>query len=284
MSAPLRLCLLALLPLLATSCGKKAGPAEAAKLFFGLIANGRSSEAYESTALGFKAQQSEKRFAQANKELGLVNVRSLTNEPPKIEGNTATLKMEITDNEGAKAPLNVTLVDERGAWRVFSVRAPRSVETGLAANLLGTVGRGSGFTDGVNHPRPSDAEIRQLVETTLLLFDESVTAGNFDRFYDEISEAWQEQVTKAKMKRAFQGFIDGKISVAHLRGQPAIFYEPPAVSTEGLLTARGYYAGDPHNVVFGMKFMYETPKWRLFGLDVSLARALPTAEKDGGTK
>jgi hypothetical protein len=86
------------------------------------------------------------------------------------------------------------------------------------------------------------------------------------------------------MKRAFQAFIDGKVSVAHIQGQSAIFDEPPAVSTEGLLTVRGYYPGDPVNVVFGMKFIYETPRWRIFGLDVSLAKALQTVEKDAGTK
>lgn len=260
--------------LLVSSCGKKSDPVDAAKLFFGLIANGRIAEAYESTSLGFKAQQSEKRFAQSSKEYGLVNVLAMNASAPEIAGNDAALQMEIADKEGAKVQLNVTLVNERGAWRIFSVRAPRSVETGIAANLFGAVGRGRGFTDGVSHPMPGDVEIRALVEATLLLFEDAVKQGSFDAFYDEISEEWQEQVTKAKMKRAFQAFIDQKISVAQIKGQSASFYEPPAISTEGLLTARGYYPGDPANVVFSMKFLYETPKWRLFGLDVSLATAL----------
>jgi hypothetical protein len=203
-----------------------------------------------------------------------VNVLSVHSAPPKFEDNAAVLQIEVTDKEGAKSPLTVTLVDERGAWRIFSVRAPRSLETGVAANLFGAVGRGRGFTDGVSHPMPPDAEIRQLVESTLLLFNESVQQGSFAPFYEEISEAWQDQVTKAKMERAFDGFIQRKTNIGHIKGQPAIFYEPPAVSTEGLLTARGYFAGDPANVVFAMKFIYETPRWRLFGLDVSLATPL----------
>jgi hypothetical protein len=176
------------------------------------------------------------------------------------------------------------MVHERGAWRVFTVRAPRSVETGIAANLFGTVGRGAGFTDSVNQPMPTDAELRQLVEAALLLFDEGVKAGGFDRLYDEISATWRDQVTKSKMKRAFQTFIDRKISVAHIQGQAATFSEPPAVTTEGLLTARGYYPGEPHQVLFGMKFMYEPPKWRLFGLDVSLAQPTTQPEKEEGKR
>ncbi len=273
MPAVIRAGLLALTFLL-PSCARKGDPVEAAKTFFGLIANGRASEAYESTSLGFKAQQSEKRFEQTSRELGLVTVLSVHSAAPEFEGNTAKLQIEVTDKAGVKAPLTVTLVDERGVWRIFSVRAPRSVETGIAANLFGAVGRGRDFTDGVSHPMPTDEEIRGLVETTLLLFDESVQQGSFDGFYDEISEAWQEQVTKGKMKRAFQGFIDQKISVGHIKGQQAIFSEPPTITTEGLLFARGYYPGDPANVLFSFKYTYETPKWRLFGLDVSLARAM----------
>lgn len=274
MPVALRLCLLAAASLLFSSCAKKGDPVEAAKTFFGLIANGRSSEAYESTALGFKAQQTEKNFAQTSRELGLINILSVTSSPPQFDGNSAKLDVEITDKVGVKAPLTVTLVDERGAWRIFSVRAPRNPEGGAAANLFGTVGKGRGFTDGVSHPKPSDAEIRQMVESTLLLFDAAVRAESFDGFYEEISEAWQDQVTKGKMKRAFQAFIDQKVYLDRVKGQSAVFYEPPSVSTDGLLTANGYYPGDPTNIVFAMKFIYETPKWRLFGLEVSLATAL----------
>ncbi len=274
MPVVLRLFLLAVVSLLVTSCGKKGDPVDSAKTFFGLIANGRSSEAYESTALGFKAQQSEKHFAQTSRELGLINVLSVNSSAPEFEGNSARLEVELTDKGGVKVPLTVTLVDERGAWRLFSVRARSSAESGVAANLFGSVGKGLGFTDGLSHPMPTDAEIRQLVESTLLLFDASVRAETFDGFYEEISEAWQDQVTKGKMKRAFQGFIDKKIYVDSVKGQSAVFYEPPSVSTEGLLTARGYYPGDPANIVFAMKFIYETPKWRLFGLEVSLATAI----------
>jgi hypothetical protein len=274
MSVPLRVCLLALAVFLIVSCTRKADPVESAKAFFALVANGRTDEAYETTALGFKAQQSDKLFAQTCRELGLGNVLTITSAPPEFEGNTAKLAIEISSKTGEKSPLTVTMVDERGAWRIFSVRAPRSLQTGIAANLFGTVGKGRGFTDGVSRPKPTDEETRKLVEDILMLFNRCVKERAFDSLYEEVSDTWQDQLTKGQLKRAFQGFIDKQIDLSHIQGAQPTFAEPPAVSTEGLLVVQGYYVGQPTNTLFSMKFIYETPKWRLFGLDVSLAKAL----------
>jgi len=269
----LRLALLCLLLGLVTGCEKKSDPAEAAKTFFALIANGRSSEAYESTSLGFKAQQSEKRFAQISRELGLLDFLSMTSPPPKLDGHSAIIEAEVASREGKTAPLTISMVQERGAWRIFAVRSPRSVETGLAANYFGAVGRGAAFSDGQEKPMPTDAELRVLVESTLLLFNACVQEGSFDGLYEEIAKAWQDQLPRAKMQRAFQNFIDKKVDIGLIQNQTATFSEPPGISTEGLLNVRGFYRAQPANVLFSMNFMYQAPKWRLFGLDVSLAKA-----------
>ena len=271
MSAPIRFCLLALLVLGAGSCAKKGDPVEAAKAFFSLIASERTDEAYATTALQFQAQQSAKLFAQTTKELGLMEFASMTSAPPEYDGNSAKLQIEVTSRDHKKSSLAMTMVEERGSWRVFSVRAPRSTQTGIAANLFGTVGKGPGFTDSVSHPMPSEEEVRRMVEDTLMLFNRCVQRGSFDDLYDAIAAAWQEQVTKGQIKRAFQGFLDMKADVSGIHGKQATFLDPPAITTEGLLTAQGHYPIRPAHVLFAMKFKYETPKWKLFGLDVSLA-------------
>lgn len=262
--------LLALCALL-TACEKKGDPVEAAKSFFVLVGNGRPEEAYASAAEGFRAQQSEKFFAQTTKELGLASFTSLTAATPEFESNTARFQVEITHRDGKKSPLNVTMVEERGAWRLFSVRAPRSTQTGIAANLFGTVGKNPAFTDNVTRPMPGDHEIRALVEATLLSFNKSIQAGAFDEFYDEVSAAWQDQLTKGQLKRAFQGFIDRQVDIRYIEGKQAVFTEPPTITTDGLLLVKGQYTLKPAYVVFATKYTYEVPKWKLFGLDVSLA-------------
>ncbi len=267
-----RLCLLAGLALLTASCAKKGDPVEGAKAFFALIATGRAEEAYQSASEGFRAQQSEKLFAQTTKELGLANLASLTSAPPVFEDNAAKLALDVTLRDQSKAALIVTMVDERGAWRVFSVRTPKSTQTGLAANLFGAVGKGASFTDKVSQPMPGEEEIRRMVEESLLLFNKSVQVGSFDDFYDGVAQAWQDQLTKGQLKRAFHGFIERQVDIAYIRGKQAIFLEPPAITTEGLLTVQGHFPEEPAYVLFATKFIYETPKWKLFGLDVTLAK------------
>lgn len=272
MSVLPRLCLLAFLSFCTASCAKKGDPVESAKAFFALIATGRPEDAYQSGSEGFRAQQSEKLFAQTTKELGLANLASLTSAPPVFEENSAKLAVDVTLRDAKKMALIVTMVDERGAWRVFSVRTPKNPATGLAANLFGAIGKGASFTDKVAQPRPTEEEIRRMVEESLLLFNKSVQVGSFDDFYDGVAQAWQEQLTKGQLKRAFHGFIDKQVDIAYIRGKQAIFLEPPSITTEGLLTVQGHYPAEPNYVLFATKFIYETPKWKLFGLDVSLAK------------
>lgn len=257
--------------LVLASCGKKEDPATTAKIFFALIEAGRMEEAYRDTALGLKAQQSLKFFEQTAKELGLGEYAAMTAGPPTFQRNTAKLNIEITNTTGAKRTLIVTLVDERGAWRVFSIRTPRSTETGVSGNLFGAVGKGPAFTDALSRPMPTEAEARALIEDSLLLFNAGIQESSFDNFYELIARGWQDQLTKGQLTRTFQPFIDQRVNLAGIHGVQPVFDEAPAISTEGLLTVRGYYPTQPLRVLFALKFMYELPKWKLFGLDVSLA-------------
>ena len=268
-----RLCQCLLLALTLAGCSKKADPTAAARTFFELIAAGKAAEAYESATYGFKAQQTDKFFEQTAKELDLVNFASMTSEAAEVERNSAKLKIEMTTKAGKKIPLLLTLVDERGAWRVHAIRSPKSTETGLSANLFGTVGKGTAFVDALNRPMPDAKEINKLIETHLLMFDEAVQEGSFDRFYGRVSRAWQGQLTKGQLTREFQPFIDKKVSLAAIRGKEPVLDAPATLTTDGLVIAKGYYDTKPLRVLFTLKFIYELPKWRLFGMDVSITTA-----------
>ena len=47
---------------------------------------------------------------------------------------------------------------------------------------------------------------------------------------------------------------------------------PPVINTEGVLVINGHFHTAPYQVYFNMKFMYELPRWKLFGLDVNLQK------------
>ena len=251
-------------------CSKKADPAASARTFFEQIAAGNAADAYESATYGFKAQQTGQFFEQTAKELELASFASMTSEPPETERNSAKLKIEMTTKSGKKIPLIVTLVDERGEWRVHAIRSPKSLETGLSANLFGTVGKGTAFVDALNRPMPETQEVNKLIETHLMMFDAAIQEKSFDNFYDRVSRAWQAQLTKGQLTREFQPFIDKKISLAGIRGMEPVLDGPTTLTTDGLVIAKGYYDTKPYRVHFLLKFVYELPKWRLFGLDVSI--------------
>ncbi len=258
--------------LLFASCDRKADPVEAANAFFQQVGSGQVAQAYESAAFAFKAQQNEKLFAQTAKEMGLTEFVSATWETPQIIDRAAKLRGEVTTKSGAKMPLVLSLTDESGAWRIFSIKKPRDLETGIAANIFGTVGRGIGFTAPVDRPVPDEKIIRQMTRETLLAFDDAVHRSTFEDFYKQTSHAWQSQLTVGALTRTFQPFIDKKVTLEGIRELPPIYDQPPYLNTEGLLVATGHFATSPYRVFFSLKFIYELPKWKLFGIDVNLQK------------
>ncbi len=252
------------------SCEKKNDPAEAATAFFQQIGNGQLEEAYDSAAFGFKAQQNTKLFAQTAKEMALTEFASASWSAPEIEDRTAKVTGEVTTKNGAKIPLVLTLSDESDAWRIFSIKKPRDVETGVTANIFGAVGKGASFAGAVDRTLPPEPIVKDLVLETLLAFDDAIRAGSFEDFYAQTSKLWQGQLTVGQLQRTFQPFIDKKISLAGVRELEPVFDQPPEVNTEGLLIVSGYFPTKPYRVIFSLKYTYELPKWRLFGIDVKL--------------
>lgn len=255
-----------------TGCGKKSDPTIAAKTFFEQIAAGQAQSAYQSAAFGLQAQRSAAAFAMAVKDMGLINHRAAQWQPPELDGRSAKIGVTITTSDGKQLPLIVTVTEESGTWRVYSLRSPPNEETGISENRFTLVGKAPTITDGIIHPAPPEKEIRRLVRDNLLMFHDAIAAKSFDAFYDSVSRRWQDQLTKGQLQRAFQPFIEKQVSIDGIRDQEAVFDSPPTVNGEGLLIASGSYPTKPYRVYFSLKFIYELPTWKLFGLDVNLKK------------
>ena len=257
---------------LLTGCGSKPDPAAAATRFFELIGQGKAQQAYESAAFTFQAQQSEKVFAQTAKEMGLTQFASAKWETPEITGKTAKLRGEISTTKEAKIPLVVTLNEESGSWRVFSLRSPRDVQTGRAENRFTLIGKPPAFNDALSQPMPNEAAIKALTRETMARFNEAIQQQSFTGFYQRVSRSWQKQLTEGQLQRAFQPFIDNKIDLSQVQELEPVFTEPPHITTEGLLLVTGTYATTPYKTVFMLKYIYELPRWQLFGIDIRLEK------------
>ena len=279
MSLPRRslLCLFVVIPLLLAGCAKKLDPATTVTRFFEQIGKGEVSKAYESTTFAFQAQQNRGGFEQAAKEMGLTEFTSATWEPPAVAEGSAKVRGEVVTKIGKTIPLVITLNEEGGQWRIFSMKSPRDVKTGRVEHHFSLVGKGAAFKDALSQPMPADKVIHDMARETLILFNEDVQQKSFSEFYKNVSSAWQRQLTEGQLQRAFQPFVDREVDIAEVKDLKAVFTPPPHISTDGLLIVAGEYPTEPFKVGFTLKFIYELPKWRLFGLDVNLQKRPPEA-------
>jgi hypothetical protein len=272
--APFRSLLLALaLGLACAGCSqKKSDPLEAAKLFFQQVSSGQAQVAYQNAAFGFQAQRTATVFEAAAKEMGLVESPGAEFEPPQIEGRTAKIRARVQTKEGKTLPLIVTLTRESTKWQVYSLKSPPSEETGISENRFTLVGKAPAFTDAATQPVPPETDLRKLVKENLLRFNEAIASKSFDAFYESVSLKWQDQLTKGQLQRAFQPFIDKHIDLSAIDKADPIWDSPVSVGTDGLMVLSGYYPTEPYRVHFSLKFLYELPTWKLFGIDVNLRK------------
>jgi hypothetical protein len=272
--------LLLVLALAWSGCGKKSDPATSAQRFFEQVGAGQAQAAYQSAAFGFQAQRSAAVFEAAAKEMGLTEYTGGEWDKPEIDGRTAKIRVHFRTRDGKDVPLVVTLTKESSTWRVYSLRTPPNESTGISENRFTLVGKAPALTDAASQAAPPEAELRQLVRDNLLRFNDAIATKSFDAFYDSVSVAWQtgkltqgqNQLTKGQLQRAFQSFIDQQVNISAIQKVEPVWDAPVSVGTDGLLILSGYYPTEPYRVHFAMKFIYEVPAWKLFGLDVNLQK------------
>ena len=268
----LLLTFLTLAALLFTGCGKKVDPAQAATQFLEQIGSGKAQEAYDSATFGFQAQQTSKVFQQTARELGLMEFASARWDSTEVNGRTAKVRGEVSSKAGKKMEIVVTLNEEGGRWRVFSMKSPRDVATGRVVNPFSLVGKGAAFKDALSQPMPEEKVVKAMVKDTLLLFNGAIQQKSFTEFYSKVAASWQRQLTEGQLQRAFQPFIDREVDISEVEKLEPKLDPPPYIATDGLLVVTGEYPTTPHKTVFKLKYIYELPKWRLFGIDVNLQK------------
>jgi hypothetical protein len=123
-----------------------------------------------------------------------------------------------------------------------------------------------------------------------------VKQKNFMEFFEECSLAWQDQLVTgevslnpvtlrrvlterqkeigaSRLEHAFRPFIEKEVNLDNIKDKEPILdaplRSPPMVSSCScpVLMPRSRI-----RVFFALKFQYELPKWKLFGIDVSLRK------------
>ena len=234
--------------------GLTRGAVKSANDFLGLIGSGKIAAAYESASATLKSRQNLESFTQSVKDLGLTDFASASWSSRETKNDRAQLEGSVKTRAGGTIPLNMELVKESGIWKVIYLSAPQS---GVAVERGGK-------------QLPTDEKSKTLILDSLLDFNKALQEQSFDSFHAKISRAWQEQITSDKLKEVFQQFIDKKLDIASIKTVDPILSEPPQINSDGLLVLQGYYPTQPLKVNFRLKYVYEHPMWKLFGINVNV--------------
>ncbi len=119
---------------------------------------------------------------------------------------------------------------------------------------------------------PDEQTIRKMALAAMLDFNAALRKKSFDDFHETLALSWRKQISDTQLLRAFQPFIDKDIDVSGIQDVDFIFDQKPDVNTDGLLIVNGHYPTKPYEVLIELKYMYEVPRWRLFGIDVKLTK------------
>ncbi|HEX4083877.1 MAG TPA: hypothetical protein VHY22_03115 [Chthoniobacteraceae bacterium] len=257
-------------------------PETAADTFFAQVAKGNAHAAYDSTAFGFQAAQTYEAFSSNAQELGLVGAQPPAWATKEIHENDARLQGKIVSPSGTAIPATVTLTKEGDAWKLFSLETNTTPGTGETEDRFSLVGKGSGFNDVYHQPMPTPAELDALVHDTMTKFNTAITTGDFRDFYKSVSQQWKNGerntgeaaagVTENMLKNHFQAFIDKKVVLSGVASAPVVFDKPPIINDQGLLYLEGHLDLSQFRVNFQLEYAYELPRWKLFGVNLSLTR------------
>ncbi len=118
---------------------------------------------------------------------------------------------------------------------------------------------------------PEGDELQEMVQKTLVDFNDAIQANDFTDFFQTISKLWQRQSSPAKLKDTFQTFIDRKIDIGEVRTMGAKFTSKPRVEdSKGFkeLILEGNYDTSPRPTKFELKYTPEGKNWKLTGISV----------------
>lgn len=245
-------------------------PETATRSFFEHLAQKQTAAAFEDATFFFRHQQTLREFQASVHELGLEGCKFVRAETPTVGAVLAKQTVELRTRSGAPLTLVATLTRERGAWRIFSIKSPMNLETGISENYFTHIGKGQQLTSVQENPLPDEATAKAMAKETMLQFHDAIQQKSFEDFYDGVARAWQRQLTLGMLTRTFQGFIDKRTNFIAIKDLDAVLKDRPRIDSDGLLNVSGSYMTQPHRIDFDIKYFYEMPNWRPFGVTVRL--------------
>ena len=250
-----------------------ADSARAAGRFLALMTDGNFTEAYASAADGFRAEQDERLFAFIASRVGASGYSLDSWKDRTLErGPRAAIGGVLEHPSGEEVGVSIQMVREFAEWRVLSVTGPsrRGVGPGAWFRLV-----------------PTDDEVKSLVTETLLDFNQAIQEKDFSRLYEGMSAHFKVGQRPGLFQRAYENFIEDEVDLSGVGRLEPVFGSAPrpqrselAPGDVDILVVEGHYPTEPLPVWFVLRFAYEHPEWRPFGIFVEVAETRTRRAKD----
>lgn len=128
---------------------------------------------------------------------------------------------------------------------------------------------------------PSEEDLKAMTDQSLLLFNAALQKEDFTAFYQATAELWQKQTTPAKLQEIFTKNIDpGFEFSAVVQGMDPVFEPEPAIDSDDVLVAQGYYTTKPKRLTFRLKYFGENGAWKLVGFTINTVDAPKDEDED----
>lgn len=230
------------------------GLAKNADEFFSAVRDQRIETARNYLSDGFRERITPSEFEAWLAASSLDRYASSSWDSRTFLGSQGEIRGTIYLENGTVLPAQLVFVNQDDQWRIHSIDVA---------------------LPGVT-PRPGPKAIpalgvlQSLVTQTINRFGESTTSDDFDSFYSSISALWQSRTSPARLRAAFEPFIESGEDPARFATVAPVFSQPPRLDEEGRLHLTGYFPHEAATLGFDLTFTYEYPEWKLLGLNVSL--------------
>jgi hypothetical protein len=255
-------------------------PEAAAEAFFAAVEKGDERSAYDGASFSFQAAHSFDAFLSNARELGIEGGQPPVWKQRDIRATEARLDGTLMSQAGGQIEISVTLRPDGGTWKVISLDTGTGSEQ--AGNRFTLIGKGVGFNDVYHQPMPDSQQLTDLIHETLTEFNTAVQTGDFHKIYVSASQQWKDGqrmdgsaaagMTENMLKTHFQQFTDMKLDLSGLARMPPVYDRPPLIGQDGLLGLHGHFDLPPYRVHFFLQYAYELPRWKLFGIYLSLTK------------
>jgi hypothetical protein len=234
--------------------------ANSADEFFSAINNGSIEEAYQSTSREFQAATSLEAFKSFLNSTAIASYESASWSSRSKENNIGKLEGSIKTKDGGIIPVKIQLVKEDNKWKILNIN---KAEGGLIKE------ENAEKAERQKKEIPAENELIEMTNRSVLSLAEAIVKDDFTDFYNSVSNLWQNQTNPGEIRNTFKQFIEQNIDMRAIKNLAPVYKKDPYLDSNSLLIVEGYYPTTPSQVHFNLKYIFEPPEWKLFGIYVN---------------